>query len=321
MKPNRHDERDGSMACARRERGRFAVIANGATSSMLHAVLYASRAAGQRPPDGPNRALCGQLGARRLGSREDGHVTERFWEIFFEVYEPLPRQGPGNRASAQRALELCRGLPASPSVLDLGCGSGAQTRYLVELTDGHITAVDNHAPNIARLQAFIEEQGLSDRIEAVVGDMSRPTFAPQSIDLLWSEGALYNIGVPAALELYADVVRPGGYLVFTDAVWLTPDAPAEVKATFEDYPSMGSVADCLRTIEESDWTLVDHFPLPEEAWWDDFYTPMERQIDTLRGTHAGDAEALGILDELAKEPPMYRAHGSTFGYEFFVLRR
>ncbi len=248
-------------------------------------------------------------------------MTERFWEIFFEVYEPLPRQGPGNRASAQRALELCRGLPASPSVLDLGCGSGAQTRYLVELTDGHITAVDNHAPNIARLQAFIEEQGLSDRIEAVVGDMSRPTFAPQSIDLLWSEGALYNIGVPAALELYADVVRPGGYLVFTDAVWLTPDAPAEVKATFEDYPSMGSVADCLRTIEESDWTLVDHFPLPEEAWWDDFYTPMERQIDTLRGTHAGDAEALGILDELAKEPPMYRAHGSTFGYEFFVLRR
>ena len=36
----------------------------------------------------------------------------RFWEIFFEVYESLPRQGPGNRARAAqrgRSEDLTKG--------------------------------------------------------------------------------------------------------------------------------------------------------------------------------------------------------------------
>ncbi|WP_291320519.1 hypothetical protein [Desulfonatronospira sp.] len=40
----------------------------------------------------------------------------RFREIFFEVYQSLPRQGPGNRASAVRALGLCRELRESPAI-------------------------------------------------------------------------------------------------------------------------------------------------------------------------------------------------------------
>ena len=51
----------------------------------------------------------------------------RFRQIFFEVYEPLPRQGPGNRTCAAKALALCRDLPPSPPVvLDLGCGVGGR---------------------------------------------------------------------------------------------------------------------------------------------------------------------------------------------------
>jgi hypothetical protein len=37
--------------------------------------------------------------------------TPRFWEVFFEVYEAQPRQGPGNRECTARALALCRDLP------------------------------------------------------------------------------------------------------------------------------------------------------------------------------------------------------------------
>jgi hypothetical protein len=48
--------------------------------------------------------------------------TIRFWEIFFEVQESLPRQGPGNRNCATRALGLCKELPEHPAILDLGCG-------------------------------------------------------------------------------------------------------------------------------------------------------------------------------------------------------
>ena len=65
--------------------------------------------------------------------------------LFFELFASLPRQGPGNRACAVRALELCQGLPTSPDVLDLGCGTGGQTMHLAELTSGSIVAIDRQA--------------------------------------------------------------------------------------------------------------------------------------------------------------------------------
>ena len=171
--------------------------------------------------------------------------TPRFWEIFFELYEGLPRQGPGNRASAARALDLCRELPTSPVVLDLGCGVGGQTLHLVELTHGWVVA------------------------------------------LVWSEGALYNVDIENALRICHGLLRPGGYLVFTDAVWRKDDPPPEVKASFDlDYPTMGRVTDILAAIRKTGLSLVDHFTLPAEAWWDDFYTPMERRIAELRGRYS-----------------------------------
>jgi hypothetical protein len=48
---------------------------------------------------------------------------------------------------------------------------------------------------------------------------------------------------------------------------------------------------------------------------------MVRRIEERRGTYAGDAEALGILDQLAQEPEMHRRHSDHYAYAFFVARR
>jgi len=248
-------------------------------------------------------------------------LTERSWQIFFEVYEPLPRQGPGSRASAARAFGLCSGLPPSPAVLDLGCGTGGQTLHLAELTAGSIVAIDSHAPSIERLRIASVERGLAHRIQPLVGDIGSPSHAPDSFDLIWSEGALYNIGIENALRIYHPLLRPGGYFAFTDAVWRKKNPPAEVKASFEEYSSMGWARDILATIDESDFTLVDHFTLPDEDWWDGFYEPMERRIEELRSKYSDDAEALAVLEEIAREPEMRRHHSDSYAYEFFVVRK
>lgn len=246
----------------------------------------------------------------------------RFERIFFEVFEALPRQGPGNRACTAKALALCHGLPPSPAVLDLGCGVGAQTLHLADLTSGTIVAVDNHAPSIERLRAAVAARGLSHRVSPVVGDMARLEQPPASVDLVWSEGALYNIGIENALRVCYRLLRPGGYLAFTDAVWRTEHPPPEVKAIFEDdYPTMGRVPDVLAAIERGGFSLVGHFTLPDEAWWDDFYTPMQRRIEELRGRYADDGEALAALDQVAQEPEMHKRHFGCYAYEFFVARR
>ncbi len=248
--------------------------------------------------------------------------TPRFWEIFFELYEDLPRQGPGNRACAEKALGLCDGLPPLPVVLDVGCGVGGQTLHLAGITSGTIVAVDSHAPFIERLRRTIAERGLSDRIRPLVGDMANSGMPPGSFDLIWSEGALYQIGIENALLICHGLLRPGGYLAFTDAVWRKDNPPPEIQASFDfDYPAMGRVADVLTAIDRTGLSLVGHFTLPDEAWWDDFYTPMERRIEELRAKYAGDADALGVLEELAQEPEIRRRYSDYYAYEFFVARR
>ena len=121
-------------------------------------------------------------------------LPSSFWPIFFEVFESLPRQGPGNHACAARALGLCRDLPPTPAVLDLGCGIGGQTLHLTELTSGTIVAIDSHAPSIERLRTTVAERGLRHRVWPVVGDMAHPGLAPNSFDVVLAAGVLESPG-------------------------------------------------------------------------------------------------------------------------------
>ncbi len=249
-------------------------------------------------------------------------TAPRFWKIFFGIYGELPRQGPGSRTCTAEALRLCGNLPSPPAILDLGCGTGGQTLHLAELTSGSIVAIDNHAPFLERLQATLEKRWLSPRVQARVADMARPGLPPESFDLIWSEGALYNIGIGSALPICCSLLRPGGRLAFTDAVWRVEDPPPEIKASFDlDYPAMGMAKDVEALIANAGFELLGRFTLPDEAWWADFYTPMERRIEELRKSNAGDTEAMAILDQLAREPELHRRYSDCYAYEFFVARR
>jgi hypothetical protein len=84
---------------------------------------------------------------------------------------------------------------------------------------------------------------------------------------------------------------------------------------------MGTAADLVAVIDESDFSLVGHFTLPDQAWWEDFYTPMERRIAELQSKYRDDAEALEVLSQLAQEPEMHRQHAAYYAYELFVGRK
>ncbi len=249
-------------------------------------------------------------------------AAQRFWQIFCELYEELPRQGPGSRACTEEAFRMCGNLPSPPEILDLGCGSGCQTLHFAELTSGSIVAVDSHAPFIERLQATLVNSGLSPRVQARIGDMACLDLPPESFDLVWSEGALYNIGIGGALRICRGLLRPGGRLAFTDAVWRVEAPPPEIKDSFDlDYPAMGMAKDVEALIANAGFELLGRFTLPDEAWWDDFYTPMEHRIDDLRSSYVDDAEAMAILDQLGREPELHRRYSHCYAYEFFVVRK
>ncbi len=252
---------------------------------------------------------------------EQRESSERFDEIFFEVYEWLPRQGPGSRDSTAQALALCDELPREPVIFDMGCGSGAQTLDLAALTDGMITALDSHAPLISKLEQEVNARGLQERVRPRVGDMAEPPAAPGSVDLIWSEGAAYFLGIEEALGLWRPLLRPGGYLAFTEAVWLRDDPPKAVLEMWQkEYPSMTDVQSNLAIARRCGYEIQGHFTLPKSDWWDQFYAPMEERIAALRHEYAADDQALAVLDALYGEIELHRQFGDVYGYEFIVLR-
>lgn len=252
----------------------------------------------------------------------ESQPEERFWNLFFEVYEQLPRQGPGSRASTTRALALCDELPDKPVIFDMGCGSGAQTLDLAELTNGVITAIDVHAPFIRALKQEVSDRGLQKQVRPIVGDMADPPAEPESVDLIWSEGAAYFLGVEEALSRWRPLLRAGGYLAFTEAVWLRDDPPEAVVEMWEqEYPSIAGIQATLAIATRCDYEIQGHFTLPGSDWWDQFYTPMQQRISILRHNYAGDDEAEQILDAIAEEIELHRRYGDSYGYEFVVLRK
>ncbi|MEJ2545208.1 MAG: class I SAM-dependent methyltransferase, partial [Calditrichaceae bacterium] len=79
-------------------------------------------------------------------------------EIFYEVFDTMPRLGPGSTEATQNAFKAT-GLGLNKiEVLDIGCGTGAQTIVLAKLINGKIIAIDNYQPflNILAEKARIE---------------------------------------------------------------------------------------------------------------------------------------------------------------------
>jgi SAM-dependent methyltransferase len=242
--------------------------------------------------------------------------------VFFEVHSGLPREGPGNRASTARALDLARPLPDRPSVLDIACGPGAQTMDLADLLpQATITAVDLHEPFVQETNRRARQRGVGGRVRAEVGDMTALPFPEASFDLIWCEGAAYIMGVENALRSWRPLLKANGRLALTEAVWLRPNPPEAARRLFDDYPAMGDV-DANRTLAGgAGYRLLGDFVLPDEAWTDDYYTPMRRRIVELESKHRADPVGSAILRECAEEIAGFQRYSDWFGYLFLVMTR
>ena len=243
-----------------------------------------------------------------------------FQKIFFEVHSRLPREGPGDEKSLRRALGLISGLPDHPRILDIGCGPGQQTLDLAKVTGGLVVGLDNHLPFVQDLAGKVKAGRLQGRLLAVRGDMNQLGFQPRTLDLIWSEGAAYQMGFAKALSSWKQFLEPGGWLAVTEAVWLKPGPPEPVRKLWEEYPDIKDIPANLALIAECGYEIAGHFTLPESAWWEHYYTPLEKRLGELRRAYASDSKALQMLAYHQNEIDVYRQYSAYYGYEFFVCQ-
>lgn len=244
----------------------------------------------------------------------------RVMEIMADIYGDLPRQAPGSPASTLKAFSLCTDLPQHPRVLDIGCGTGAQTIILANALDGTIIAIDLMESFVEKLASEATDLGLADKIQVQAADMGNLGFHPQSIDLIWAEGSAYSIGFSNALGKWREFLKPRAYLAVSELVWLRADPPQEVKSFFADeYPDMKHVDAVPAIFNDNGYELLEQFTLPDECWWL-YYNPIIAKLPQLREQYAEDELALSIVEAIDVEIAMRRRFSDWYGYQFFIAR-
>ena len=206
-------------------------------------------------------------------------------------------------------------------MVDLGCGPGRQTLVLAQELRVPITAVDNHAPFLAELEAEAQRRGLRSLVRTRCEDFGQLAAPAGSFDVLWSEGAIYHLGWAGGLKRWRPLLRPGGLLAATEATWLTESPPAEAADFWrEAYPTMGTVASNSAVAREAGFEVLDTFVLPASAWWEEYYRPLQGRVESLRERAREDADLATALTLTEQEMALYARHGASYGYVFYLLR-
>lgn len=228
------------------------------------------------------------------------------------IHSGLPREGPGDRESLDWALGQA-GVARSARVLDAGCGPGADIAgLLAHAPDGHVVAMEAHAPYAARVRAAF---AIDRRVSVLDGDMARP---PGRFDLIWSAGAVYFLGVTAALAGWRDHLAPGGAVVFSELSWCVADpAPAAVAFWAEGYPAITDAAGIAAQVQAAGYRVIAQRWLPRAAWAA-YYDPLSARLAMLRA--GADADMTAALDAEQAEIDLWRAHGGDYGYLQVVAR-
>ncbi len=255
-------------------------------------------------------------------SNEVPNILEFDFQLICDYFTALERQGPGSPEATLKALSFIDNLTDESRIADIGCGSGGQTMVLAQHAPGQITGIDLFADFISIFNANARKLNLQHRVKGMVGSMDNLPFQEGEFDLIWSEGAIYNIGFERGLKEWHKYLKTGGYLAVTEATWFTDTRPAEIHDFWmSEYPGINTIPNCVAQLQAAGYIPVAVFNLPQNCWTDHYYAPQAAIQQPYLEKHAGNKMAQGLVDNLRHEKALYDKYKEYYGYTFFIGKK
>jgi len=248
-------------------------------------------------------------------------IIRLYINIIYDFFSESERQGPGNSAETIKALGFIDGLTKKSRIADIGCGTGGQTMVIGENTQCEITGIDSCPDFIDKFNRNAQIRNLQDRVKGIVGDMKNLPFQNEELDLIWSEGAIYNIGFERGLNEWRKFLKKGGYIAGTENTWFTEKRPAEIQEFWQKiYPEIDTIPNKVAQMQKAGYLPFATYVLPENIWLD-YYSWQALRRESFLKKYNGNRSVKEFVSFMQYEAALYYKYKAYYGYVFYIGKK
>jgi len=254
--------------------------------------------------------------------KEKPTIHEFDLNLIFEYFSKMERQGPGSPEITLKALSFINGLTEKSKVADIGCGTGGQTMLLAQNIPCEITGVDLCTDFINQFNQNARNKNLHDRMKGIVGSMDNLPFHDDELDLIWSEGAIANIGFEKGLNYWKGFLKKGGYVALTYESWFTNERPAEIEKWWVDaVPEIATIGQNISIMQKTGYVPVATFTAPENCWIDNYFIPQKARQEEFLKKYAENKTVETFISFMRREAELYSKYKQYYGYVFYIGKK
>ena len=243
-------------------------------------------------------------------------------DLIVETHVGLERQGPGSPEMTIKALSFLDNLDKVSRVIDLGCGTGGQTMILAQNITGNITGVDQFSDFIDIFNDNAKKLNFQERVNGIVCSIENLSFQKEEFDIIWSEGAIDNIGFEKGLSHWNGFLKNNGYVAVTCPSWFTDERPAELEKFWTDAGSiLDTIGNNISIMQKTGYNIVATFTLPDKCWTDKYFAPRDVAINAIYEKYAGNKTIEAYIKNMEYEVELYSKYKQHYGYAFYIGKK
>jgi len=245
------------------------------------------------------------------------------YQLLIDLHKRAKRQGPGGDTETGKAVDLAMIDPSAPlKIADIGCGTGSSAMLLARLLNAQITAVDFLPDFLEVLETNAKNLSLTEKISTLACSMDNLPFGDEEYDVIWSEGAIYNIGFEKGVKDWKRFLKTGGLLIVSEITWITATRPSELQEYWKnEYPEIDTASSKIDILEKNGYSPVAYFVLLEHCWLDNYYRPMQNSFAEFLKRNDYSESAQAIVEAEKKEIALYEEYKAHYSYGVYVARK